>query len=403
MRIRLIAVLVFCVSLSSLLIQGCAPPEQDVKIVYKQPGDNGGGQVDDVDWQDIYQQSIKSVVKVEIYQCFVVADYCFQYGHGSGFVVADGVVATNWHVAEYFPEIIWNQFPDEIVYYKLMVRYPAYNTLNGNEFLNQLYEVQGVVGESGRDIAFLQVETLDRKPLPLVQSRWQDQQILDEVMAMGYPLSYDFVAAVGNITALLTNWDVGLGWVFMDTKLIKIDAQIDHGNSGGPLLNKKGEVIGINFAGVTWYTVTHNFALTADYLSVYNLNTLDFQVREVPDPRKFQPEVIFDSNHYIDLSGSVRYEPNLMQGCVYTFVTTGVDYLASDAVTPVGTYFSLYHPSGWWLMSAYPNSAIDVYTTEGLYPCAETGDYSFYVNVYWPDTNYPGYYNLKITEYCPVP
>ncbi|MCX6745101.1 MAG: serine protease [Candidatus Parcubacteria bacterium] len=316
-------------------------------------------------------------------------------------MVADGVVATNWHVASYYNDIVWEQFPDEITYFKLVALYPAHNSLNGNEFLAQEYEVTGIFGDWSRDIAFLQVETLGRKHLPLTSTRWQNQQILDEVMAMGYPISYDFVATVGRITAILTNEDVGLGWVLYDTKLLKIDSQIDHGNSGGPLLNERGEVIGINFAGVAYATVTHNFALSADYLAVYDLDTLEFQGREVPSPSDYHTQVILDSAYYIDPSGSNYYLLSLKQNCLYKFVATGVDFIDPNPVIPVSTHFDLYR-NGWWQTSGYPNMS-DVYKSDILYRCDETANYDLNVYVETYFTNYPGWYNLKITEYCPIP
>ncbi|MCX6745100.1 MAG: hypothetical protein NTX82_06265 [Candidatus Parcubacteria bacterium] len=63
--------------LVGLMVQACEQPKQDVKIVYQQPGTKGGGTVDDLNWQDIYRQSIMSVPKIEIWQCRVVANDCF--------------------------------------------------------------------------------------------------------------------------------------------------------------------------------------------------------------------------------------------------------------------------------------------------------------------------------------
>src|SRR4249920_2031582 len=60
-------------------------------------------------------------------------------------------------------------------------------------------------------------------------------------MAIGNPFVYDHTVTVGVISALNRN----LGTNIFDN-FIQTDAAINFGNSGGPLLNVKGEVIGIN-------------------------------------------------------------------------------------------------------------------------------------------------------------
>lgn len=67
----------------------------------------------------------------------------------------------------------------------------------------------------------------------------------DFVMAVGYPFGFKQTVTSGIISALNASLPVE-GRKY--EKLIQTDAAINHGNSGGPLLNLKGEVIGINTA-----------------------------------------------------------------------------------------------------------------------------------------------------------
>jgi serine protease Do len=71
-------------------------------------------------------------------------------------------------------------------------------------------------------------------------------QIADPVLAIGNPLGIGLSVTAGIVSALNRN--------IMDTPVddfIQTDAPINHGNSGGPLFNEKGEVIGINAALVS--------------------------------------------------------------------------------------------------------------------------------------------------------
>ena len=91
------------------------------------------------------------------------------------------------------------------------------------------------------DIAFLRIDA-GRKPLPFVRFGDSDQmRVGDKVVAIGSPFGFDNTVTSGIISAL--NRDI------MESPLddyIQTDAAINHGNSGGPLLNMAGEVIGMN-------------------------------------------------------------------------------------------------------------------------------------------------------------
>lgn len=137
---------------------------------------------------------------------------------GSGFVIsADGLIVTNNHVIDGADEI-------EVEFYSGM-RLPA-----------------EVVGRDDKtDIAVLKVESSE--PLPHVTFGDSDaSRVGDWVLALGNPLGQGFSASTGIVSAR----NRALTGTYDD--FIQTDAAINRGNSGGPLFNMDGEVIGVNTA-----------------------------------------------------------------------------------------------------------------------------------------------------------
>ena len=143
-------------------------------------------------------------------------------GNGSGFVVRpDGYIATNYHVVKGATEI--------------KVYLP-----NG-----ETYDAELIGRDTVTDLAILKIKAEDLQYLPIGDS---------DSLRVG-----EWVIAIGNALALKGGPTVTIGIVsalgrtirseegdFYD--LIQTDAAINEGNSGGPLLNLSGEVIGINQA-----------------------------------------------------------------------------------------------------------------------------------------------------------
>ena len=137
---------------------------------------------------------------------------------GSGFVISeDGYVVTNNHVIEGADEILIEFFSGEEL--------PA-----------------KVIGTDPKtDIALLKVET--DQPLPFVPFGNSDvSRVGDWVIAMGNPLGQGFSVSAGIVSAR----NRALSGTYDD--YIQTDAAINRGNSGGPLFNMDGEVIGVNTA-----------------------------------------------------------------------------------------------------------------------------------------------------------
>ena len=137
---------------------------------------------------------------------------------GSGFVISsDGYVITNNHVIEDADEI----------------------RIEFRDGMELEAEVIGV--DKNVDIALLKVE--HEKSLPFVQFGDSDiSKVGDWVMAVGNPLGQGFSVSVGIISARNRE----LSGAYDD--YIQTDAAINRGNSGGPLFNMGGEVIGVNTA-----------------------------------------------------------------------------------------------------------------------------------------------------------
>jgi S1-C subfamily serine protease len=140
---------------------------------------------------------------------------------GSGFVIDKaGHIVTNYHVVEGADEI-------EV------------------SFSNQKsYRAELVGADPSTDLAVLRVDVSSRAltPLPLADS--DDVTVGDPVVAIGNPFGLDRTATAGIVSALQRAVTAPNGRPI--DHVIQTDAPINQGNSGGPLLNAAGEVIGVN-------------------------------------------------------------------------------------------------------------------------------------------------------------
>ena len=138
---------------------------------------------------------------------------------GSGFIVDEkGVVITNNHVIQGAEDIL--------------VR------VNGDKE----FKAKVIGADPGMDIAVLQMET-DEKFVPVKFGDSDKARIGDWVIAIGNPFGFGGTVTSGIISA--RNRSIGLSRY---EDFIQTDASINQGNSGGPLFNMDGDVIGINTA-----------------------------------------------------------------------------------------------------------------------------------------------------------
>jgi serine protease Do len=138
---------------------------------------------------------------------------------GSGFVIdASGIIVTNRHVVEGGRDITV--------------------TLQDNTLLHASILALASIA----DVAIIKVQT--DHPLPVATFGDSDAlHVGDPVVAIGNPLGLGGTVTAGIVSAL--NRDIR-DTVYDD--YIQTDAAINHGNSGGPLVNARGEVIGVNTA-----------------------------------------------------------------------------------------------------------------------------------------------------------
>jgi len=161
-----------------------------------------------------------------------------EIGGGTGFIISeDGMVLTNAHVVS-----------DKEADYTVL-------TNDGKK-----YPAKVLARDTLRDLAVLKIEgekKLDEQgnlilnPFPTVKLGDSAQlQIGQTVIAIGNALGeFRNTVSVGVISGLgRTVTAGGGGMVETQEDVIQTDAAINRGNSGGPLLNLKGEVIGVNFA-----------------------------------------------------------------------------------------------------------------------------------------------------------
>jgi S1-C subfamily serine protease len=117
-----------------------------------------------------------------------------------------------------------------------------------------LVEVQFVTGEAiyanviasdpSRDLALLELE---REPMDIVPARLGDSDVADvgsQVFVVGAPLGLTHSLTVGYLSARRSGEAAG-GTLADDVVILQTDAAINQGNSGGPMFNMDGEVIGI--------------------------------------------------------------------------------------------------------------------------------------------------------------
>ncbi len=140
-----------------------------------------------------------------------------QVGGTGFFISSDGYILTNNHLVE-----------------KDKTTLVTITTLQGNE-----YDAEIVGNDPGTDLALLKIEAKD---LPYAELGDSGQVKVGEwVLAIGNPLGMDHTVTAGIVSYKGRQIDTQSYQDFIQT-----DAAINRGNSGGPLVNTKGEVIGIN-------------------------------------------------------------------------------------------------------------------------------------------------------------
>src|ERR1700692_4311775 len=144
-------------------------------------------------------------------------------GAGSGFVIdSRGYILTNFHVVQGAQNI---------------------SVTLGDPYH---YDAKFVGADERNDIAMVKIDPKDRKLPALTMGDSDGLLVGQRVLAIGNPFGFQSTLTTGVVSAL--GRTVQTGQTTVIDGAIQTDAAINQGNSGGPLLNSHGEVIGINSA-----------------------------------------------------------------------------------------------------------------------------------------------------------
>jgi serine protease Do len=148
-------------------------------------------------------------------------------GSGSGFVIDEtGLMLTNNHVVTLESDTVGElqvQFHNDPKKYsaKVVGRSPVY------------------------DVALIQIDAPNKKFTPIPFANSDALKVGQKAIAMGNPFGLEFSVSEGIVSATGRSFE---GSGNLANNVIQTDAAVNPGNSGGPLLNSSGEVIGINTA-----------------------------------------------------------------------------------------------------------------------------------------------------------
>ena len=180
---------------------------------------------DDPSIGDTVIAQVANVLADSVVTISAVVDDGFESGEATGtgvVLTTDGEILTNAHVVDGASEV--------------RVRFAGET---------EPRTAQVIASEIGNDLALLKIEATGLKPATFAQP--DTVRIGDTVVAIGYALALDGGPTVtsGIISALKRTIVTDSGAL---NGLIQTDAPISSGNSGGPLVNLRGEVVGINTA-----------------------------------------------------------------------------------------------------------------------------------------------------------
>ncbi len=187
-------------------------PEKFPALPADPPAEEGSAETEELPLQEIYSRNIPAVVSV-------ITKTHGASATGSGVIISsDGYIVTNHHVVEDAAAIIVKLSDDREM------------------------EAALIGQDEVCDLAVLQIEAEG-----LTAARFGDSDRLrvgDSVVAIGDPLGENFRGTMTNGIISAINRDVALGG--MKLNLIQTNAALNSGNSGGPLIDSHGQVVGIN-------------------------------------------------------------------------------------------------------------------------------------------------------------
>lgn len=207
---------------------------------------------------DVVEKIAPAVVHIELYHKMVFSKREVAVASGSGFVVSeDGLIVTNAHV-------VANK-------HRVKVELKSGATFNA--------KIKDV--DEKADIALIKIDSPENLPV-LLLGRSADLRPGEFVVAIGSPFSLQNTVTTG-IVSTTQRGGKELGLRNSDMDYIQTDAIINYGNSGGPLVNLDGEVIGINTLKVT---AGISFAIPSDKIRQFLAESHDRQAKGKTSQKK---------------------------------------------------------------------------------------------------------------------
>ena len=220
----LVAILAVGAGIGAIAYSAVAGP--DTKTVVRQvpvAGSEPTSNASALTIHEIYQRSYKGVVEITVTSSASggLGDQGQERAQGSGFVYdTEGHIVTNEHVVDGAQTV--------------SVRF-----WNGNS-----YPATVVGSDSSTDLSVIKVDA----PLSILTALplGDSSKLLvgDGVVAIGSPFGLEETVTSGIVSALHRQMQAPNNFTINDS--IQTDAAINHGNSGGPLLNSRGQVVGVN-------------------------------------------------------------------------------------------------------------------------------------------------------------
>jgi putative serine protease PepD len=201
-------------------------PEGTKTIVRQETVSNGepAANTTGLSVSDIYQRTQKGVVEITVTTSQSTNPFGgqqTQQAQGSGFVYdSNGRIITNQHVVEGATSIsvrFWN---------------------------GKTYKAELVGSDPSTDLAVIKVDAPASVLTPLTLADSDAVAVGDNVVAIGSPFGLENTVTSGIVSALHRQMTSPNNFSIDDS--IQTDAAINHGNSGGPLLNTEAQVIGVN-------------------------------------------------------------------------------------------------------------------------------------------------------------
>ncbi|MEG8023660.1 trypsin-like peptidase domain-containing protein [Sphingomonas aurantiaca] len=171
---------------------------------------------------------------VRVVTIAVVDDQVVGFGHGSGFAVAPNRIVTNAHVVD-----LAERYPDNVV----VGIVPTEGTKS--------YQGKVIAYDSQRDLALIEFTGARLPPSALYTGPMNEG---DAVVSLGFPGNVDLATArsaadyIRPMTPVRSEGVLSGRRVLSDIEVLLHTASIARGNSGGPLLDRCGRVIGVNSA-----------------------------------------------------------------------------------------------------------------------------------------------------------